>query len=300
VQVNAAVAADAGYVNFTRPDLPALSSDVVVRAPGDAPRAREATVQFGFDLGIDLGGAFYLHGSGLDTRVEGAVRLRNEGRGTIRASGAVEAKDGTYEGFGQKLAIERGRVNFQGAPENPGLDILALRKGLPVEVGVSITRTAANPLVRLYSDQPMADFEILSWLVLGRAADQTRADNAALVRAATGLLSGSGEGIPTRLARTLGIDEISVRSGQVGGAGSILPRQSVAGSLRGTEVGTASAEIITIGKRVSDAVTISYEQALSGAANVVQLSYQLSRRLSLVARAGTENALDLVYSIVFD
>jgi translocation and assembly module TamB len=257
-------------------------------------------VQFGFDLGIDLGSAFYLRGSGLDTRVEGAVRLRNEGRGAIRATGAVEAKDGTYEGFGQKLAIERGRVNFQGAPENPGLDILALRKGLPVDVGVSITRTAANPLVRLYSDQPMADFEILSWLVLGRPADQTRADNAALVRAATGLLSGSGEGIPTQLARTLGIDEISVRSGQVGGAGSILPRQSVAGSLRGTEVGTASAEIITIGKRVSDAVTISYEQALSGAANVVQLSYQLSRRLSLVARAGTENALDLVYSIAFD
>jgi len=300
VQVNAAVAADAGYVNFSRPDRPALSRDVVVRTSADAPRAREAAVQFGFDLGIDLGSAFYLRGSGLDTRVEGAVRLRNEGRGAIRATGAVEAKDGTYEGFGQKLAIERGRVNFQGAPENPGLDILALRKGLPVDVGVSITRTAANPLVRLYSDQPMADFEILSWLVLGRPADQTRADNAALVRAATGLLSGSGEGIPTQLARTLGIDEISVRSGQVGGAGSILPRQSVAGSLRGTEVGTASAEIITIGKRVSDAVTISYEQALSGAANVVQLSYQLSRRLSLVARAGTENALDLVYSIAFD
>jgi translocation and assembly module TamB len=51
---------------------------------------------------------------------------------------------------------------------------------------------------------------------------------------------------------------------------------------------------------VNEALTISYEQALTGAANVVQLSYQLSRRLSLIARAGTENALDLVYTIAFD
>jgi translocation and assembly module TamB len=32
----------------------------------------------------------------------------------------------------------------------------------------------------------------------------------------------------------------------------------------------------------------------------VQLSYQLTRRVSVIARAGTENALDLVYSFAFD
>ena len=306
VQLNGAVTAEAGFVDFTHPDLPTLSSDVTVIETSTAPRERESPVQLGFDLGLDLGSAFYLRGSGLDTRVAGAIRVRSEGKGIIRATGALNAVDGVYEGYGQKLKISRGRVNFQGPVDNPGLDILALRTGLPAEagdIGVSITRTAAHPLIRLYSDPALADYQALSWLVLGRPAEQSGADNVALARAAVGLLAGSGEGLPSKLARQLGIDEIGLRSGQVGSTNSLLPRQSVAGNLRGDTVGTAGgagAEIVTIGKRVNEALSISYEQALSGAANVVQLSYQLSRRVSVIARAGTENALDLVFSFAFD
>lgn len=301
VQLNGAVLADAGYVDITRRDAPSLSSDVVVRraASADTDTRPEPRVPFDFSLGIDLGPAFIVRGDGLDTRVEGALLLKHEGRGVVRATGVLETRDGVYEGFGQKLAIERGRLNFQGAVENPGLDILALRKGLPVEVGVTITRTAANPLVRLHADPPMADFETLSWLVLGRPADDSRGDHSALARAALGLLGGSGEGIPNQLARRLGIDDLSIRAADSGTTMSLLPRQSVAGRVRGQAV-TVGGEIVSIGKRLSDELTLSYETATSGAGNVVQLSYQLTRRISVVARAGTESALDLVYSIAFD
>ncbi len=301
VQVNGGAIVNAGFVDFSRTNLPSLSGDVQVRrASSPASSARDAPIGVNFDIGIDLGPSFYLRGAGLDTRVEGQVRLRAEGRGAIRATGAVEAKDGVYEGFGQKLAIERGRVNFQGPLENPGLDVLALRRGLPVDVGVSITRTAANPLIKLYSSEAMPDLQILSWLVLGRPADEGGQDRAALATAAAGLLSGTGEGMTTQLARRLGIDEISLRSGDTGGAGSLLPRSSVAGNVRGNGSGNLAGEIVTIGKRLSDDITISYEQAISGAASVVQVSYQLSRRISVLARAGTENALDLVYTFAFD
>jgi translocation and assembly module TamB len=303
VQLNGAMAADAGYVDFSRPQLPSLSSDVVVQESSSKPVTREPAVAVGFDLGIALGDSFYLRGSGLDTRIAGAVRLRSDGQ-TVRATGALNAEDGTFEGYGQKLKITRGRVNFQGAPENPGLDILALRTDLPSEagdIGVSITRTAANPLIRLYSDPPQADVQTLSWLVLGRPADQAGGDNIALARAAVGLLSGAGEGVPTTLARQLGIDEISLRAGTVGGGSSLLPRQSVAGNLRGSATGAStSGEIISVGKRVNEALTLSYEQSLSGVGGVVSLAYKLSNRLSLIARAGTEQGLDLVYSFAFD
>lgn len=302
VQVNGGAIVNAGFVDFTRTDLPSLSGDVQVRrASAPPPSAREAPIGMNFDIGIDLGPGFYLRGAGLDTRVEGQMRLRSEGAGGIRATGAIEAKEGVYEGFGQRLAIERGRVNFQGPLENPGLDVLALRRGLPLDVGVSITRTAANPLIRLYSSEAMPDVQILSWLVLGRPADEGGQDRAALATAAAGLLSGTGEGIPTQLARRLGIDEISLRSGDAGGAGSLLPRSSVAGNVRGNgNGGNLAGEIVTIGKRLSDDITISYEQAIAGAGSVVQVSYQLTRRLSVLARAGTENALDLVYTFAFD
>lgn len=303
VRLDGALVADAGYIDIARPTVPSLSDDVIVVRASDAPEARrqaaEPRVAFDFDFGIDLGPAFVLRGSGVDTRLAGALRVRHEGRGVIRATGTVEARDGTYEGYGQKLVIERGRINFQGPIDNPGLDILALRKGLPVEVGVTITRTAANPLVRLYSDPPQADFETLSWLVLGRPAEASRGDNVALARAAVGLLGGSGEGVPTQLARRLGIDEFSIRTADVAGSGSLLPRQSVAGRVRGDST-TLGGEIVSIGKRLSDELTLSYEQATTGTSNVVQLSYRLTQRLSVIARAGTENALDLVYSFAFD
>jgi translocation and assembly module TamB len=302
VQINGAFAADAGFVGLARSELPSLSSDVAVMEaedPAAASRARRVTL--GFDLGIDLGEAFYLRGRGLNTRVEGAIRLRSAGRGAVTAIGSIEAVDGVYEGFGQRLKIARGRLNFQGAPENPGLDILALRTGLPVEVGVTITRTAAAPLVRLHSDPPMADAEALSWLVLGRPPDQSGGDNIALVTAAAGLLGGSTEGYQTRVARAIGIDELSIRSGNLGIA-SLLPARSVAGALRSDEASaaTVAGEIITIGKNVSDALRVSYEQAISGTSRFLQFNYQLSQRLSLVARGGTDNALDFVYTIAFD
>ena len=300
VQLNAAVAASAGFIEFGKSELPSLSSDVVV-VRASTPPPPERRVTFGFDLGIDLGDAFYVRGKGLDTRVEGALRLRSAGRGAVSAVGSIATVDGVYEGFGQKMKIARGRLNFQGAPENPGLDILAIRQGLPVEVGVTITRTAASPLVRLYSDPPMADPEALSWLVLGRPAGQAGGDNLALAQAAAGLLGGSGEGYSTRVARSLGIDELSIRSGEIGAA-SLLPNRSVAGALNSTEASTSTVagEIVTIGKRLTDALTLSYEQAIAGTTRIVQLNYQLSQRVALVGRTGTSSGLDLVYTIVFD
>ncbi len=304
VQANGAVVAAAGFVDFSRPDLPVLSSDVNVVRPGDEvrERTRDPGLAVSFDLGVGLGDHFYLRGLGLDTRIDGAVRIRGDARGNVRATGAVESKEGTYQGYGQRLAIERGRVNFQGPLDNPGLDVLALRKGLPVEAGLSITGTAAEPIVRLYSDPPMADFETLSWLALGRPAEQGGGDNVALARAAAGILGGTGEGLPMQLARTLGLDDVSIRSGDLSSPNSLLPRQTVAGTTRGdgTVPTTVGNEIISVGKRLNDTLTLTYEQAVSGAANAVQLSYQISRRLSLVARAGTDNAIDLVYSFAFD
>ncbi len=299
VQVNGAVVAVGGYVDFSRSQRRSRSSDVVLLRAQESAAPSAPGLMAGFDLGIDLGPAFFVHGGGLDTRVDGVIRLRSAGRDSATAVGSISAVDGTYEGFGQKLKIARGRLNFQGAPANPGLDVLALRTGLPVEVGVTITRTAADPLVRLYSDPPMADAEALSWLVLGRAPDQGRTDNLALAQAAAALL-GTG-GYSNRVVRSLGIDDVSVRSGQASTT-SLLPNRGVAGSLRSdaSSTTTVAGEVVTLSKRLSDKLSFSYEQAVSGTSRVAHVAYQLSNRLSLVGGIGTENALDFVYSISFD
>ena len=41
------------------------------------------------------------------------------------------------------------------------------------------------------------------------------------------------------------------------------------------------------------------EQSLGGAATLVKLTYQISRRMSVIARGGTDTALDLHYGFSF-
>ena len=191
-------------------------------------------------------------------------------------------------------------MTFSGPLENPALNVLATRTGLPVEVGVAITGTALAPMVRLHSDTAMSDVERLNWLVLGRppGAGESQ-DRALLTAAATALFSGQSGGAGSNVLRSLGIDEFGLRSGAQSSA-SLLPRETVAGTLRSGGSAASTGDFVALGKRLTDELYVTFEQALSGAEFYVALNYQLTRRLSLIARAGSTNALDLVYTLAFD
>jgi len=299
----ATLTVDGAYVNFD--SLRAgrsLPSDVVVARPGAQRKAvAQAPVDVRVDLKGNLGQRFYVQGAGLEARLAGEVNV--SGRPSqLRADGSVRTVDGVYAGYGQRLRIERGIVTFTGPIDNPALNVLAVRSGLPVEVGVAIGGTAQRPIVRLHSDPSMSDTEKLNWLVLGRppgASDGN--DRALLSAAATALFSGQVDSASAGLMRSLGIDQISLQPGQ--SSASLLPRETVAGRLRSSGVSTSSAaaaDFLAVGKRINEDLFLSFEQALSGAEYFVALNYRLTRQLSLIARAGSTNALDLVYSIAFD
>lgn len=120
-----------------------------------------------------------------------------------------------------------------------------------------------------------------------------------LTAAASAIFAGQSDGTASNIMRSLGIDEFGVRSGHQGGT-SMLPRETVAGTLRRGSSSSAAGDFVAIGKRINDQLHVTFEQALSGSDYFVALNYQLTRRLSLIARAGSTNALDLVYSLAFD
>jgi translocation and assembly module TamB len=302
-ELYAKVQVDGAYIDFRGLRGPrTLPGDVVVVRAEQPRRAVTAPpIEVTLDVEGRLGRRFYIRGAGLEARLAGQVDVTGR-PGALRATGTVRTLDGIFQGYGQRLQIERGIVTFQGPLENPALNVLAVRTGLPVEVGVAIGGTALKPLVRLHSDPAMSDVERLNWLVLGRppggSGDGFAQERALLTAAASALFAGQSDSASANLMRSLGIDEISLRPGQ--DSSSILPRETVAGTLRSTSGTTAASEFVAIGKRINDDLYLTFEQALSGAAYYVALNYQLTRRLSLIARAGSTNALDLVYSIAFD
>ena len=298
-RIEASMVADGGYLEFARTPAPSLSSDVKVLrddAAAPAPGKRQLKAR----IGIDLGKQLYLTALGLDTRLTGQLQLVADSGEPLRATGALETVGGSYEGYGQKLTIERGVVNFQGPLDNPGLNVVALRKGLEVEAGVSISGTVRRPTVHLVSRPDVPDAEKLSWIVLGRGPEGGGAGDAALLLpAAQALLGGPGGGISKQLAAGLGLDELTIGQGELNSVGRVATSAVVGGGSATRGDATVSGQVLSVGKRLSTDTTLSFEQSLSGVEHVVKLTHQLGRRLSLVGRAGTDNAIDLRWSLSF-
>jgi translocation and assembly module TamB len=307
------LAADGAYFKLPKSPPPSLSSDVVVirdskkrsspEMDADSADVSEETTKKGIktylDVNLELGPQFVFVGSGLDTSLVGTMRLRSNDGAPLRATGTIHTEEGIYEGYGQKLTIERGILNFQGAPGNPGLNILALRKGLEVEAGVEISGTVSSPKVRLVSsDSSMPDAEKLSWLVLGTGTADIAGNQAGVLMSAAGAIFGddSGRNIPRDIVQGLGFDEISIGAAAIGG-GSKLPSQTVAGEKL---VGSSSGDqVVSVGKRLRPGLVLSFERGLSDASNALKLSWQLTRRISIVARKGTEGSVDVYYTFSF-
>jgi len=297
--VRGRVAVDAAWWQMAPMGAPRLSDDVVILAADGTAQPGGFRPRLDLDLETDLGRQFMFSGLGLETRLAGSVRLQAEGRDLPRATGRIRSQGGRFEAFGQQLEIERGILTFQGLVDNPAIDARAVRRGLAVVPGVQISGTAQRPVVRLVSDPDLPDVEKLSWLVLGHGPEQGGAGAAGLLLSAAGSLFGNESGgLVRQIKQGFGIDEFSVRQGEIGDSGGRQMGSRVVGSTFDTTAGTGN-QILSVGRRLSSNVLLSYDQSLGRAGSVVKLSIALNRQVSLIARAGTDNALDVLYTFVF-
>ncbi len=292
------LAVDAAYWQLAPAGAPRLSDDVVVRHLGGTPPvSRRPALEL--DISTDLGRNFLFETAGLSTRLAGNVRLQASGRDLPRASGRIRTQDGRFAAYGQKLDIERGQLTFQGLLDDPALDVRAVRKGLPVEAGVQVSGTAQRPIIKLVSEPSVPDAEKLSWLILGHAPQQSgRGDAALLLAAAGGLLGNESGGVVQQVKQNFGLDEIGIRQGELGESGGPASGSRVAGSGVDSNA-SAGQQIFSVSKRLSETAWLSYEQALGKTESIVKLSIDLGRRLTLVGRAGSDNAVDLFYTLTF-
>lgn len=298
---------DSGYIEMADVPAPSLGSDVVTveqqRAAEEAARAAENAGRkpsgIQADIHINLGRNLHLSAMGLRTRLTGALDLRQRDQHPLSAIGTVSTRDGIFRGYGQDLTIERGIINFQGPLDNPGLNLLALRKGLDVEAGVEVLGSARRPVIKLVSHPEVAEIDKLAWIVLGRASNGGPGDLALLATAARALFSSGDDdgGVAGKLHDSLGLD-IGLGAGELGSAKRAKTSSVVADGSEVTQQGNAS-QNLTLGKRLTDRLTLSFEQSLTDAQTLAKLTYQISRNLSLVIRGGENNSADVYYTISF-
>jgi translocation and assembly module TamB len=282
---------DRATIILPEASAPQLGNDVVVRSAAidraNAEKAQQAGQSAAraqtakapdIAVALNLGNDFALQGAGITTRLEGTLEVRGSSTpdGPPRITGEVRTVQGRYRAWGQAMNVETGIARFNGPYNNPSLDILAIRPNISVRAGVKVTGSAHAPRVRLYSDPDLPDAEKLSWVVTGRSTAAGGAEAALLQQAALALLGGEGSG-SGNTAQRLGLDEIGFK-----GPGS------------GNDTSSAA---ITMGKRLSRELYVTYEQSLSGAIGAIYIFYDLSKRLTLRGQTGTQSAVDIIYTV---
>jgi len=286
LQLDGQFSIDEGLIDFSKTSAPSLDGDVsVVRAasaPGNAvtrdPRAaaqampaplRNAQV----NLAVALGDKLQVRGHGLDASLRGDLRLSTPG-GRPALDGSVRAVNGTYIAYAQRLVIDRGELVFTGAPENPRLDILAVRPNLDVRVGVAVTGLLSSLHVRLFSEPEMPEIDKLSWLMLGRPSEGLGRNDTALVqRAALALLAGEEQSPTDQLLNQLGLTDFSVRQSD--------------SETRET--------IVTLGRQLSQRWYVGYERSVNTTTGSWQLIYRIAQRFTVRAQSGVDNSLDFIW-----
>jgi translocation and assembly module TamB len=290
ISLDGALVADEGHFEY-KPDPGAtLGDDVIVKGwqGRESAETRRANLPLSVDLDLDLGRKLTSAARGLETGLRGKVRVTTSDDGRLRGRGSIQTVNGIYYAFGQRLVIDRGRLIFDGPLDNPGLDIVALRKNLAVEAGVAVSWHRESPDHPAHVESAVPDNEKLSWLVLGHGVERASGTDVAALQAASAALLGGGKSVTSRVAESIGLDEISI------GRSTNSPRGSAAGSSDATN------QVVSFGKRINDKLTLVYEQGLTVAKNALRLEYSLTRTLTLRAEAGVVSSFGIYYRRVFD
>jgi translocation and assembly module TamB len=259
------------------------SPDVIVV---DQPQRGELPISLDIQVKVSLGENVLVKTAGLDTRLAGSMDLKILGLkpGEMTARGQVRTVGGTYSGYGLSLRIDHGQFVYSGGPvENPGLNILALRKAddlerlYDVKVGLTVIGTLKNPIIRLYSQPAMRDEEILSYLLLGKPYDPKQGNLSLLLAGAQGLLAGSSPGVIDKLKAQLGIDTVDIQTGG----------------------GDISRSMVTVGKYLNPQLYVSYGYSVFSAEQLLKIRYRISKHWEIETWRGNALGADLFYRIEF-
>ena len=252
-----------------------VSEDVVI-VDGRQRKKKEEKWKIYGKVRVVPGEQVSFSGYGLSGNVGGSVTVVDEPAQATAATGELRIVNGQYRAYGQRFAIDRGRLLFAGGPvSNPLLDMRVVRKSDDVTAGISVRGDLKTPRMTLFSSPPMEQAEILSRLILGRPLQSASGEEGQMLYNAARTLSiTGGELIARRIGSMFGIRDISVEPG--------------------TRLEETS---LVLGTYLSPRIYISYGIGLLEAVSRLRVRFDITKRFQLRVESGTESGVDLFYKI---
>ena len=279
VKVRGSIAVPLADIEVSQLPNPSYSrSDDVVVVGREAPEA-SASMQQDIDVTLRLDDKVVIKAAGLATKLRGELRYSSVTGRPAHLQGKLDLVDGSLSSQNGDLSIKRGSLIFSGSTDNPGVDIIAVRKidSPAIEVGLHITGTVKDLRTAIISIPAIDQTKALSYLVFGR--DITQDDggsgnsNAQLMSAAISLGIGQSSSLMQNLKRSTGLDELAAVANDSGSASLIA------------------------GKQINSRLYARYRYDMAEALGVLLLRYRLSQRWTLEAESGADNSVDVLYRL---
>lgn len=275
---------DVPWARIVVHDLPesavGVSSDMVMLNNNLQPeKLQTASIPINSNLNIHVGNNVRIDAFGLKARLTGDLKVVQDKQG-LGLNGQINIPSGRFHAYGQDLIVRKGELLFSGPPDQPLLNIEAIRNPDATEddviAGVRVTGTADEPKAEIFSDPAMSQQMALSYLLRGQGLDSEQSDSAAMTSMLIGLGVAQSGQVVGKIGETFGVSNLALDTQGVGDSSQVV-----------------------VSGYVLPGLQVKYGVGIFDSLATLTLRYRLMPKLYLEAVSGVDQALDLLYQFEF-
>ncbi|KNC93102.1 autotransporter assembly complex protein TamB [Trabulsiella odontotermitis] len=275
---------DVPWARIVVHDLPesavGVSSDEVMLNNDLQPeKPQTAAIPINSNLNIHVGNNVRIDAFGLKARLTGDLKVAQDKQG-LGLNGQINIPSGRFHAYGQDLIVRKGELLFSGPPDQPLLNIEAIRNPEATEndviAGVRVTGSADQPKAEVFSDPAMSQQEALSYLLRGQGLDSEQSDSAAMTSMLVGLGVAQSGQVVGKIGETFGVSNLALDTQGVGDSSQVV-----------------------VSGYVLPGLQVKYGVGIFDSLATLTLRYRLMPKLYLEAVSGVDQALDLLYQFEF-
>ena len=182
-----------------------------INVPPDVAPTTTASSSWRYLINASGDSRIDVRGLGLDSEWGANIRLRGT-TADPRIGGQAQVVRGSYSFAGTRFTLTKGVISFDaGVPVNPRLDIAATTSTTGLNVTVTVTGYAQQPVISFNSVPSLPEEEILSRLLFGGSITSLSATDALQLGAAVASLRGGGGMDPiNKLRSAIGLDRLRI------------------------------------------------------------------------------------------
>jgi len=256
-----------------------VSSDEVMLDEHLKPiKPKTAAIPINSNLVIHVGNDVRLSAFGLKAKLNGDLKVVQDKTG-LGLNGQINIPSGRFHAYGQDLIVRKGELQFAGPPDQPYVNLEAIRNPEATEndvtAGLRVTGLADEPKVEVFSDPAMSQQEALSYLLRGQGLSSD-GDNNALTSALVGLGVAQSGQVVGKIGETFGVSNLALDT-----------------------TGVGDSQQVQVSGYVLPGLQVKYGVGIFDSLATLTLRYRLMPKLYLEAVSGLDQALDLLYQFEF-